>query len=301
MEKPRVVFFGTGPVAARSLEFLSEWADVEAVITKPKPEHHHGSYPVLDVADKLGLKILTVTDKKSLNELMATRPVQSELGVLVDFGIIVSQDVIDYFPLGIINSHFSILPEWRGADPITFAILSGQDSTGVSIMLLTAGLDEGPLLAYGEHELTGHETTGQLTQNLIDLSDALLKSEVPQHVAQPTKGVEQAATGRDESYSRKLTKEDSLLDFTKPAVQLEREIRAFADWPKSRTTIADKEVVVTAAHVVEGNGTPGTIWHQGKAFGFYTADKILAIDRLKPAGKQEMTAEAFLAGYGKEL
>jgi methionyl-tRNA formyltransferase len=301
MEKPRVVFFGTGPVAAKSLDLLAEWADVEAVITKPKPEHHRGDYPVLDVAEKLGLKVLTVTDKKSLNELMETRPVRSELAVLVDFGIIVSQDVIDYFPLGIINSHFSVLPEWRGADPITFAILSGQDSTGVSIMLLTAGLDEGPLLAYGECELDGTETTAELTEKLIDLSDALLKSEVPQHLADPTKGVEQAATGRDQSYSRKLTKNDSKLDFTKPAKQLEREVRAFADWPKSRTTLANKEVVITAAHVQDGSGEPGTIWHEGRSLGIHTSNGILVVDKLKPAGKAEMTAEAFLAGYGRDL
>jgi methionyl-tRNA formyltransferase len=296
MERPRLTFFGTGPVAAESLARLAEWADIEAVITKPKPEHHRGDYPVLDVAGKLGLSVLTVTDKRSLDALIVTRPVKSELAVLVDFGIIVSQDVIDYFPLGIINSHFSILPEWRGADPITFAILSGQDTTGVSIMLLSAGLDEGPLLAYGECELTGHETTGELTDKLIDLSDALLRSEVPQHLAEPTPGVEQAATGRDESYSRKLTKDDGVLDFAKPAERLEREIRAFADWPKSRTRLAGKEVVITAARVAEGAGTPGTVWHEGKQFGFYTTDGILIIDRLKPAGKPEMSAEAFLAG-----
>ena len=301
MEKPRVVFFGTGPVAAKSLELLCAWADIEAVITKPRPAHHKGDFPVLDVAQQLKLKVLTVTDKQSLTELLATKPVTSQLAILVDFGIIVPQVVIDYFPLGIINSHFSVLPEWRGADPITFAILSGQDVTGVSIMLLTAGLDEGPLLGYGEQPLTGHETAAELTDKLILLSDVLLQQEVPPHIAQPTKGVPQTATKREQSYSRKLTKDDGLLDFTKPAERLEREIRAFADWPKSRTTLANKEVVITAAHVQDGSGTPGTIWHEGKSFGFHTADKILVIDRLKPAGKSEMTAEAFLNGYGKDL
>ena len=297
-----IVFFGTGPVAARSLELLSEWATIEAVVTKPKPAHHKASFPVLEAAEKLGLKILPVTDKKSLNELFASKPVTSRAGVLVDFGIIVSQEVIDYFPLGIINSHFSILPEWRGADPITFSILSGQELTGVSIMLLVAGLDEGPLLGYGEQPLDGTETTPILTEKLILLSDALLKNDLPPHFADETKGgAPQSITGRVESYSRKLTKDDSILDFSKPAAQLEREVRAFIDWPKSRATIGNKEVIVTKAHVREGSGTPGTIWNEARSFGFYTSDGILVIDALKPAGKQAMSAEAFLAGYGSSF
>jgi methionyl-tRNA formyltransferase len=301
MEKPTVVFFGTGPVAAKSLELLSAWAEIEAVITKPQPEHHKGTFPVLDTAKALKLKVLPVTDKQSLNELFATKPITSQLAILVDFGIIVSQEVIDYFPLGIINSHFSILPEWRGADPITFSILSGQAVTGVSIMLLTAGLDEGPLLGYGEQPLDGSETTASLTEKLIYLSDALLQHEIPSHIVEPTKGAPQTSTGRQESYSRKLSKDDSILDFSKPAAQLEREIRAFADWPKSRTTIGDKDVVVTKAHVETGSGEAGSLWRDGKQLGLFTTDGILVIDALKPAGKSEMTAEAFLAGYGRSL
>lgn len=297
-----IVFFGSGPVAARSLELLSKWADIEAVVTKPKPAHHKGSFPVLDVAEKLGLPVLPVTDKRSLDELFATKPVSSPVGVLIDFGIIVSQEVIDYFPLGIINSHFSILPEWRGADPITFAILSGQRMTGVSIMKLVPELDEGPLLGYGEQPLDGTETTPELTEQLMLLSDALLQHELPRYLSGETRGdAPQSITGRQVSYSRKLIKADGVLDFAKPAVQLEREVRAFLEWPKSRATVGDQEFIITSSHVIQGTGKPGSIWHSGKEFGFYTTQDILAIDSLKPAGKQEMSAAAFLAGYGARL
>lgn len=304
-DRPTVVFFGSGPVAARSLELLAKYCDIEAVVTKPQPPHHKAVFPVLEAAERLGVKTLTPVGKKELSKLFKTKPVTSKLGIVIDYGFIINQDVIDYFELGIVNSHFSILPEWRGADPITFAILSGQKMTGVSLMLITAGMDEGPLLGYGEQPLDGTETTPELTELLILLSDALLRHELPKHIAGIGKPAPQSITGRQESYSRKLTKDDGLLDFTKPAEQLEREVRAFIEWPKSRMTIGDKEVVITKAHVLEDMEAqtvrPGTIWlddpAKPKQFGFLTSHGILVIDTLKPAGKPEMTSHAFLAGY----
>src|SRR5882672_4684555 len=91
--------------------------------------------------------VVTASNKTELDSLLGQLHFTSRLGVLIDFGVIVSQKAIDHFDLGIINSHFSILPEWRGADPITFSILSGQEETGVSLMLLVRAMDEGPLLA----------------------------------------------------------------------------------------------------------------------------------------------------------
>lgn len=291
-----VVFFGSGPVAARSLELLAQNFEIEAVITKPKPAHHTGSFPVLEVAEKLQLPILTVTDKASLDTLMNTKPVHSRLGVLVDFGIIVSQVVIDYFPLGIVNSHFSVLPELRGADPITFAILSGQQSTGVSLMLLVAKMDEGPLLAYGEQPLDGTETTPELTARLILLSDALLRDMLPIYAKQP-QVAPQTITGREVSYSRKLTKEDGQIDWQKPAIQLEREIRAFIEWPKSHVTLGNTEVIITRATVAKLQLTPGTIQVDQQRLLVGTSEQALEILELKPSGKAAMSAQAFLTGY----
>jgi methionyl-tRNA formyltransferase len=304
MSKP-IVFFGSGPVAARSLELLSKNFEIEAVVTKPRAAHHKGEVPVLEVAERLSMPVMTASDKKSLDELIDSQPFKSELGVLIDFGIIVSQKVIDYFPLGIINSHFSILPEWRGADPITFAILSGQKSTGVSLMLLTAGMDEGPLLAYGTYELPADITTPLLTEHLIHFSVTLLEREVPRYLdlvaAGENRPASQEITGRKLSYSRKLTKEDGVLDWSKPAEQLEREIRAFLEWPKSRTRLKDLDIVITKAQVADGSGQPGTWSIKDKQPIVYCGSKALVIAMLKPAGKKEMTGEAFLAGYRKLL
>src|SRR3989338_3276247 len=198
----KVVFFGSGPVAAASLALLASNFAIEAVITKPKPSHHRGEVPVLEVAKRLGLPVFAAANKQELDELFAKKPAKSELAILIDFGIIVSRKVIDYFPLGIINSHFSILPQWRGADPITFAVLSGQATTGVSLMLLVEAMDEGPLLAYGEYGLPPDITTPKLTGDLIKLSHVLLVETLPKYLTGKLQPVPQTVTKRDVSYSR---------------------------------------------------------------------------------------------------
>lgn len=296
-----IVFFGSGPVAAESLRLLVRTFTVEAVITKPRPAHHKGSVPVLETAEELGLQTFTAANKHALDDLFANRPVQSKLGVLIDFGIIVSQRVIDYFPFGIINSHFSLLPEWRGADPITFSILSGQKQTGVSLMLLSAGMDEGPLLAQAPFDLTEDITTPQLTDALIELSDASLKEILPLWIDGKTQAAPQEevtlSSVKKPTYSRKLTKEDGVIDWLKDAGQIEREIRAYQEWPKSRTTFGNLDVVITKAHVILQNGTAGKCVILKKKPVVFCGSNALVIDALKPAGKKEMTGEAFLAGY----
>jgi len=322
MTKPKIVFFGSGPVAAKSLELLAKNFKIEAVVTRPKPAHHRGNFPVLDIAEKLGLKVHCVSNKKELSTLMTTKPFDSTIGVLIDFGIIVAQDTIDYFPKGIVNSHFSLLPELRGADPITFSILSGQKQTGVSLMLLVEAMDEGPLLAQGVHDIRPTETTLTLTDYLIKLSDALLNSTLPSYtnnVAEPKTKVTVKPVSQEEvckmmdkpyapTYSRKLTKEDGRIDWAKPAKVLEREIRAYLEWPKSYTTIAGKDVIVTKTHVESGQKPnveslkPGDVYvSENKELAVQAGVDIFIIDTLKPAGKKEMTAQEFLAGYGRNI
>lgn len=285
-----IVFLGSGPVAAASLRRLLEHQPVEAIITKPTTMHEMSALAG-------NIPVYTVTNKKELDILVESQQFSSKLAVLIDFGIIVSQAVIDYFPKGIINSHFSVLPQWRGADPINFAILSGQEKTGVSLMLLTAGMDEGPLLDYAELSLDQTETSPALTDKLITLSDQLLQKQLPLQHRTTQAGSPQTITGYPETYSRKLTKDDGVIDWTKSATILEREIRAFIQWPKSRSTLAGKDVIITSSHILNMSGKPGTIFVDGGMLGVYCGQDALSIDTLKPAGKKEMPAAAFLAGY----
>ncbi len=289
MAKLSVVFFGSGPVAAASLSLLQKHCTIEAIITKPATESEMA-------ATVPGAPIYTATNKQTLDELIADKKFDSQLAILIDFGIIVSRTVIDGFKQGIINSHFSVLPEWRGADPISFAVLSGQKTTGVSLMLLDEGMDTGKILVTKSLPIAKGETTPSLTNKLIGLSDELLSATIPRYTSGELSPRAQSHPDRA-TYSRKLTKEDGLLDWTKPADVIEREIRAFIDWPKSRTELAGKEVIITAGHVVSGSGEPGNITIENKQLVVQCGKDALSIDSLKPAGKKEMPVQAFLAGY----
>lgn len=291
---PSIVFIGSGPVAAESLRQLKSRFDIEAIITKPS------TVAEMSVAYE-NIPIHAVSNRQELDDLIISTAFESELAILIDFGIIVSRTVIDTFPLGIINSHFSVLPEWRGADPISFAILSGQLKTGVSLMLLDEGMDTGKIITSKQLVIHEHETTPSLTNRLITLSTELLTSYVPGYISGDIKPRQQPHPDRA-TYSRKLTKEDGVIDWTKPADVIEREIRAFIEWPKSRTTLGGKDVIITKAHAEPSqptNSKPGDIdiVEQLKEFGIVTGTGTLWIDELKPAGKKEMPAKAFLAGY----
>lgn len=285
-----IVFFGSGPVAAKSLELLAQNFTVEAVVTKPTTTEA--------MAKIVGSSnVYSVGTKAELDDLMSKKPFEAKLAVLIDFGIIVSQSVIDYFPLGIVNSHFSILPELRGADPITFAILSGQNKTGVSLMLLVMAMDEGPLLTQKEINIEPDDTSVTLTDRLISLSDQLLAEHIPKYVNGEINP--KAQTG-EPTYSRKLTKQDGQIDWSKPAEQIEREIRAYEEWPRSYTNLNGIDVIITKAHTVPSDfGEPGAIQvvKESKSLIVQCGSGYLCIDSIQPAGKKEMPVKAFLAGY----
>lgn len=293
-KRPEVIFFGSGPVAAKSLSLLKNYVEIEAVVTKP------ATYS--DMSRIVGeTPVFAASNKQELDELIAKEPFSSVVAILIDFGIIVSRSVIDKFPMGIINSHFSVLPDLRGADPISFAILSGQRTTGVSLMLLDEGMDTGKILVTKSMPVSDADTTPRLTDRLINLSDNLLSEFVPKYLAGSVKPRSQSHPDRA-TYSRKLTKEDGTIDWTKPAEVIEREIRAFVEWPKSHTTLGGKKVIVTKAHATPSQPAgshPGDleIDEPSKKFGVITGSGTLWIDCIKPAGKKEMSAKSFLAGY----
>ncbi len=297
----KLVFLGSGPVATASLKLLAQNFQIEAVITKPSTAK--------DISSTLqDTPIHSVSTKEELDNLVKTVKFQSTLAVLIDFGIIISPTVIHSFKKGIINSHFSLLPEWRGADPISFSILSGQKQTGVSLMLLVDGMDEGPLIAQKVYDLPPAITTPELTNRLIKLSADCLVEYLPLYLADKVVITSQNKGGlsghQQVSYSRKLTKQNGLLDFSKPASVLVREIRAFREWPKSRMILANTDTIITDAHAdpTEHSEKIGVIiTTSDKLVGVRCGYGTLIIDSLKPSGKKEMSAKAFLAGYGHKL
>ena len=297
-----VVFFGSGPVATKSLELLLEHRKIEAVITKPTPVHHREKSPVIEIAKQHKIPTHTPKNKQELTKLFQSVNFSSTAGLVIDYGIIIEKAVIDYFPFGIINSHFSLLPQWRGPDPITFAILSGQAETGVSMMRINEALDEGPLIGQAPYSIPEAITEPELTENLIQLSDGLLQALLDDYLDGRIESIPQEiatiAPTTAPSYSRMLKKSDGVIDWQKPAEQIEREVRAFISWPKSRTQIAHKDVVITKTEVVNQSGNPGEVIVENKReLIIYCSKNAIKILKLKPAGKKEMSAEAFLAGH----
>lgn len=288
---PPIVFFGSGPVAAATLEALWPHFAIEAIITKPRATGHRGSVPVLDVAHAHRAQVFTPQTKQELSDLIVTHSFTSQIGLVVDYGIIISKSVIDSFDFGIINSHFSLLPEWRGADPITFAVLSGQKQTGVSLMLINERLDEGQLLAQQSLALPANITTPELTTKLIALSNTMLITNIPKYIAGDIKSYDQPKA-TEASYSRKLTKDDAVIDIKKTSTQIEREIRAFSGWPKSVIDLFGHRVVVRKARIAQSVSDGALVITCGQQ----TFLEVLELTA--PSGKT-MSGAAFLRGYKK--
>lgn len=243
---------------------------------------------------KAGFNIEQVVTGK-LKEL---RPHTAQIAVLAAYGQIIPQSILDEFPLGIINVHPSLLPAYRGPTPIEQAILDGTAKTGVSVMRLTSGMDEGPIYTQKTIHLSGKESKNDLTKYLQTIGAELIASILPLIINGSLKARQQSHPDRA-TYSHKLSRENSILDWRKPAVQLEREIRAYLGWPGSKTTIAGKDVTITRAHVVPASGNPGQFIRTQKDLTVITSEDGLSIDSIKPAGKTEMSISAFLAGYSK--
>lgn len=288
---PKIVFFGSGPVASATLEGILPYFEVEAIITKPRAEGHRGSVPVLELAEARQIPVFTPRNKSELSEVFARTSFSAETGLVVDYGVIINRDVIDAFKNGIVNSHFSLLPDWRGADPITFSILAGRPETaGVSLMVINEKLDEGELIAQEPYELPSTITTPQLTDELVALSNRMLIEKLPHYIAGEIQTYPQP--DHTPTYSRKLTKEDSVVDTTKAADVLEREIRAFAGWPKSKLDLFGHNVVIKKARIAADETDGSLIVNCGN----HTFLEILELTA--PSGRT-MSGADFIRGYKK--
>lgn len=213
---------------------------------------------------------------------------KADIAVLVAYGRIIPQRVIDLFPKGIINVHPSLLPTYRGPTPIESAIANGDTKTGVSIMQLTAGMDTGPVYSQAMINLTGVETKFDAYEMLSKKGAEMLFELLPRIIDDSLK-----PSPQDDSratYSQLLKKEDAYLNLTTlTAHQAECHIRAYLGFPKTKLTVSGKTLIITKAHVSNQQKTPLDFLCQDGAF--LSVDELIA-----PSGKQ-MSAEAFLRGY----
>jgi methionyl-tRNA formyltransferase len=245
------------------------------------------------IAGQHDIPVLSPADLAETHDQLAAY--DAEMAVLIAYGKIVPAAILDLFPKGIINVHPSLLPLHRGPTPIENAILDGDRQTGVSLMRLSAKMDAGPVYAQKTMRLNGDETK----QGLADRLSAIGVDMVLEYVAEILDGSArpQPQTESNSTYDHLIAKADGQLDWTKPAVRLEREVRAYAGWPRSRTRLGSTEVIVTGCHVQSGRGEPGSILTDSGQLSVFCSEEILVIDSLIPAGKKEMAGKAFLAGY----
>lgn len=263
----RLVFAGTPEFAAEHLKaLLNTPHQIVAVYTQPDRPAGRGQKlmpsPVKQLALQHGLPVLqppTLRDPAAQEELRALAP---DLMVVVAYGLILPQVVLDIPRLGCINSHASLLPRWRGAAPIQRAVQAGDAESGVTVMQMEAGLDTGPMLLKVTTPITADDTGGSLHDRLAQLG--------PQAVVQAIAGLA-AGTLQGEvqddalaTYAHKLNKDEARIDWSRPADELERLVRAFNPWPICHSTLDGQPLKVLAAEPAEGRGQPGQILDASK-------------------------------------
>lgn len=304
----RVVFMGTAPLARASLAALlaaPAVARVTAVVTQPdKPggrDLRVQPSPVKTLANEHGLPVLQparARDPGFIGELRALAP---ELVVVAAYGQILPPALLALPPFGCLNVHASLLPRWRGAAPIQWAILAGDPETGVTIMQMDAGLDTGGMIATARTPVHGDDSGQTLHDRLAALGADLLVRTIPGWVAGALPARPQPAEGV--TYARKITREDGRVDWTKPAVQLAREIRAFNPWPGSWTALPGPDgpvrIKLWRGETVDlpAGAPPGTIL-AADAAGLLVAcgAGALRLLELQREGRRRLAAQAFLAG-----
>ena len=258
----RIVFAGTPEFAAQHLQaLLDAGREIVAVYTQPDRPAGRGQKlmpsPVKQLAQQHNIAVYqpqTLRDPTAQAELAALRP---DLMVVVAYGLILPQVVLDTPRLGCINSHASLLPRWRGAAPIQRAIEAGDASSGVTVMQMEAGLDTGPMLLKVATTITADDTGGSLHDRLAELGSAAVVEAVAKLAIGALVGEIQ-----DDSlatYAHKLNKDEARLDWGRPAVELERLVRAFNPWPICHSTLNGEALKVHAAQLGEGEGAPGTV------------------------------------------
>ena len=260
----RVLFWGTPEFATPALRaLLGEGCDVIGVVTQPdKPQGRSRSTlvppPVKLVAIDEDLQVLQPEKPRGEGFVSAVRELAPDLSVVVAYGHILPREVIDMPPMGTLNIHASLLPRWRGAAPIQSAILAGDKETGVSIMRMVPALDAGPVILQAPTEILDDETGGELTMRLSELG-ALA---IVETLTLLTLG-DSAGEPQDESrvtYAGKLGRENARIDWTRPAVDVSRVIRAFDPDPGAYSRLRDNDVKLFGARVAaDAVGDPGTV------------------------------------------
>lgn len=303
----RIVFFGTPEFAVPSLRgLLEEGFDVVGVVTQPdRPQGRSRSRvvasPVKEVAEAEGLPVLQPDRPVGDVFAKALDHLNADIGVVVAYGHVLKPEILAIPRLGMINVHASMLPRLRGAAPVQWAILNGDETTGISIMQMEAGLDSGPVLHQIETEIPADETGGELTERLAELgAEALIEALtlLAGDAAQARPQDHSCAT-----YAPKITHESCRLDWSRDAAQLARAVRAFDPAPGAWTRLNAEELKLFGARVTQGSGAAGAILASGRTLTVAGAVGAMEVLEVQPAGRRRMSAAAWARGRpgGREV
>lgn len=313
----KLILMGTGPFAAPTFEWIIRKSahQVLAVVTRPVPPPvgrvKTSVNPIRDLAEKHSIPIFA---PESINEPAAIEFLKShaaDLFIVCDYGQILSREALSIPRLGGINLHGSLLPRHRGAAPIVWAMLSGDQETGVTVIHMTPGLDAGPMLVKSKWPIGDQETCGELEVRLAAAGPSAVASALA--MLEKWDGVTPLGEKQDLALVTKaprITKAMGAIDWTKSATQIALEVRAFQPWPGSYSFLIrpGKEalrvalVSVSAVDSMPEHGPPGSIARIDKeSFAVTTDEGALQINVIQPAGKKPMSAGEFLRGNGLQM
>lgn len=296
----RIIFAGTPDFAARHLDaLLSSEHQIVGVFTQPDRPAGRGKKlmpsPVKVLAEEKGISVFQPVSLRPQENQRLVADLRADIMVVVAYGLILPKAVLEMPRLGCLNVHGSLLPRWRGAAPIQRALWAGDTETGITIMQMDVGLDTGDMLYKLSCPITAEDTSATLYDKLAQLGPQGLLATLT-HIATGT-ATPKVQDEEQVTYAEKLSKEEARLDWSLPAAQLERCIRAFNPWPMSYFVIDDQPVKVWKASVIntQAKAEPGTIIEANKqGIQIATAEGILNLESLQPAGKKAMNTQDLL-------
>ena len=293
----RLAFMGTPDFAVPTLaELLAQGHDIAAVYSQPPRPKGRGMEtepgPVHKFAAAHGIDVRTPLSLKGADEQAAFAALDLDAAIVVAYGLLLPQAILDAPRMGCFNLHGSLLPRWRGAAPIQRAVMAGDPETGVMVMKMEAGLDTGPVLM-AERTAVGRKTSGELTEQLSRLgADLMVRALGAMERGALTEHV-QAEDGV--TYAKKILKDEARIDWTKSAAQIDAHIRGLSPWPGAWTDAKGERLKVLYAEPVDGKGAAGEVISDDLTIA--CGDGAIKLKRVQRAGSKIMAADELLKGF----
>lgn len=297
----KILLFGNERIAtsvetkAPIFRYLMQNYNVVGLVVSEKK--NMDSLEVVKLAKENNIEVYNFTKlKDSIEDI---RKLEADIAVLIAYGKIIPQSIIDIFPMGILNIHPSLLPMHRGPTPLESVILGNETKTGVSLMHLSSGMDSGPVYAQKTINLNQKETKQELANILDELGYSIFKEDFEDILSGKITPVEQ----KDElaTYDQLINKTNSNIDWKKSSLQINNKIRAYEGWPGTKTILGKLNVNIVSADISDHKGNPGEFLIENGRLYIYTLDSSLEIKTIQPEGRKIMTARDFLLGYSNKI